>query len=462
MSDIISSGNKQDKWVLKVTDLLNWLNENKSAVLVAGDNITLEPQSDGTIEISASGGGGDVTDVQLDGTSILDQDGIANITSMSGATAQANGAKGLVPTPLIADKDKFLKGDGTWANASNVGALNDLSDVNISSPTDGQALKYDAINQRWINDNDDGGNVDDVEVNGVSVVDSNKIAQIISYKEVTQQEYDLLSQEEKMNGVAYFIKDAGLPDRTSIYSPIIYSLEERCIGVWTDGKPLYQKTIVTQNTTINTEITIDVASLNIDTCVDIFGNYSRIVTSETPTIVITNIFNDSQAPNNNLYYSYLKYADNFKLISYKIQFGSSYDTTDKQVITLQYTKTTDVAGQGNFGQDGIPTVHFDGNEKVIGTWFGETLYQKTCQFTCQTNSTKYELPEDVVIHNIFGTISDNNDRQCIHVGFNGGTIDFVRVYQEYEGGTNGIHLQNSYFASRPKASITIQYTKTSS
>ena len=34
----------------------------------------------------------------------------------TGATSQANGGHGLVPAPLIADKDKFLKGDGTWAN----------------------------------------------------------------------------------------------------------------------------------------------------------------------------------------------------------------------------------------------------------------------------------------------------------------------------------------------------------
>ena len=455
MSDIISSGNKQDKWILKVTDLLNWLNENKSAVLVAGDNITLEPQSDGTIEISASGGGGDgdVTDVQLDGTSILDQDGIANITSMSGATAQANGAKGLVPTPLIADKDKFLKGDGTWANASNVGALNDLSDVNISSPTDGQALKYDATNQRWINDNVGENNVDDVEVNGVSVVDSNKIAQIISYKEVTQQEYDLLSQEEKMNGVAYFIKDAGLPDRTSIYSPIIYSLDERCIGVYVDGKPLYQKSYIVTPTASSGSF--DITTLYVDKLIYCSGAFTR------NGVQMKELSFRTETPSYNNYYVCAELNTQSNLLTWGIG-GYSYSEINEIRITIQYTKTTDVAGQGNWGQDGIPTVHFDGNEKVIGTWFGETLYQKTCQFTCQTNSTKYELPEDVVIHNIFGTISDNNDRQCIHVGFNGGTVDFVRVYQEYEGGTNGIHIQNSYFASRPKASITIQYTKASS
>ncbi len=39
------------------------------------------------------------------------------IAVMVGATATTNGAKGLVPTPMIADRNKFLRGDGTWAEA---------------------------------------------------------------------------------------------------------------------------------------------------------------------------------------------------------------------------------------------------------------------------------------------------------------------------------------------------------
>ena len=34
--------------------------------------------------------------------------------AFTGATADAAGTKGLVPAPAIADKDKFLKGDGTF------------------------------------------------------------------------------------------------------------------------------------------------------------------------------------------------------------------------------------------------------------------------------------------------------------------------------------------------------------
>jgi hypothetical protein len=49
------------------------------------------------------------------------------IATMIGATASSNGAKGLVPAPMIADKDNFLRGDGTWANPNT--AVDDVYSV---------------------------------------------------------------------------------------------------------------------------------------------------------------------------------------------------------------------------------------------------------------------------------------------------------------------------------------------
>lgn len=50
-----------------------------------------------------------------DGLSFDSNDAVT-VDEMVGATSQANGESGAVPQPLIADKDKFLKGDGTWSN----------------------------------------------------------------------------------------------------------------------------------------------------------------------------------------------------------------------------------------------------------------------------------------------------------------------------------------------------------
>lgn len=43
-----------------------------------------------------------------------------SIDDMTGATSSADGEHGLVPAPLIADREKFLRGDGTWANVHTV------------------------------------------------------------------------------------------------------------------------------------------------------------------------------------------------------------------------------------------------------------------------------------------------------------------------------------------------------
>lgn len=41
-----------------------------------------------------------------------------NIDIMVGATNSSSGTKGLVPAPTVADKDNFLKGNGTWSTPS--------------------------------------------------------------------------------------------------------------------------------------------------------------------------------------------------------------------------------------------------------------------------------------------------------------------------------------------------------
>ena len=71
------------------------------------------------------------TDPTAEGTAVAfidsltqDADGVVTATkktvkAMVGATSSAAGAAGLVPAPAAADKDKFLKGDGTYGTPAN-------------------------------------------------------------------------------------------------------------------------------------------------------------------------------------------------------------------------------------------------------------------------------------------------------------------------------------------------------
>ena len=53
---------------------------------------------------------------------------VATNADMTGATAQAAGAKGMAPAPSAGDNVKFLRGDGTWASVQ-VTTVNHYVDV---------------------------------------------------------------------------------------------------------------------------------------------------------------------------------------------------------------------------------------------------------------------------------------------------------------------------------------------
>ena len=101
--------------------------------------------------------------------------------------------------------------DANLGGGGGSSSLAGLSDVNLTTPSDGQVLTYDSNSSKWVNANGGGGGGDvmDVEVNGVSVVDGNKVAKITSYKEVTQAQYNALPATKLTDGIAYFIKDGG-------------------------------------------------------------------------------------------------------------------------------------------------------------------------------------------------------------------------------------------------------------
>ena len=119
------------------------------------------------VDTGVGAGGGGVTDyndltsrpqinsVLLTGNKSAAALGLATDAAMTGASSGSAGAKGLVPAPAAGDQGKFLRGDGTWQ--SEVDTLTGLTDTNISTPTDGQVLKYDSASSKWVNGNGGGG-----------------------------------------------------------------------------------------------------------------------------------------------------------------------------------------------------------------------------------------------------------------------------------------------------------------
>lgn len=153
------------------------------------------------------------------------------------------------------------------------------------------------------------------------------------------------------------------------YPPIIYSDEEREVGVWRNGKPLYEKTLIPTLLTSDTADE-DFTIPNVDEIVSCDGrisNAANTLCTTTPFMVVDAYRCGFQAN-----------VLNSTTVRCRSYFGSQSSSYKIKTITLRYTKTTDVAGSGKWTTQGTPTHHYSTNEQVIGTWVdGKPLYEKT-------------------------------------------------------------------------------------
>lgn len=178
----------------------------------------------------------------------------------------------------------------------------------------------------------------------------------------------------------------------SKFQPVIYSTEEREIGVWTDGKPLYEKTIDCGALPNNTTKTVSHGISNFEHMV----GYSGVA-------FMPNI-NDIPIP----FVHNASLGDNvcFFIDSSEITLRTSSDKSGytASYITLRYTKTSDVAGSGTWTPQGVPTHHYSTDEQVVGTWNGETLYERMFEvshtFTQGDNDIELQSNVDFVSSDI--------------------------------------------------------------
>lgn len=439
-------------------------------------------------ELYAPSGSGGVMDVQVDGVSVV-SGGVATIDTMIGATTAAAGAKGLVPAPLAGDEDKYLKGDGTWAAVqAGAGALSGLSDVDLTTPTDGQALVYDETNDVWVNGNVSGGGGGTEAGSGVFIDTTNIIQEFVSVKNTTatytaSQDCAIVYSLSRASGNSNYVKvdsvtvmegydsngvgvETGLlyvktgqvvdfkstynsnTDGYTVYgvtthilqTALIYSEEEREVGVWTDGKPLYQRTFdlgsdtpISYNTLTNT--TIDASDMQ--TLVNVRGLNSSGVTNYSLMANISNNVIRLQTDRNG---------------------GEAY----VRYLTLQYTKTTDTAGSGTWTTTGEYAHHYSTSEKVVGTWIdGKPLYEKCIDGGTLPNNTSKSIAHGISnlgdVIECKGWARNGSDRHVIPI-VNSANANYQVGF--YINDTNIIVADNYNYSGYTTSYFIIRYTKT--
>lgn len=170
------------------------------------------------------------------------------------------------------------------------------------------------------------------------------------------------------------------------FSPYIYSLEEREVGVFTDGKPLYQKTIFKDynSSFVGSEITWNHGIANIDTCVDFIASANFAGSSQKNRLQPYQ-YNQNQTPVRGAT-TILCYGFNQTNTVWEIGSIWASNAYSKLVVTLFYTKTTDTPGSGHYTTNGGETHHYSLTEQVIGTWMDKPLYEKTYHYTGTLNA----------------------------------------------------------------------------
>ena len=242
------------------------------------------------------------------------------------------------------------------------------------------------------------------------------------------------------------------------FTPVIYSTEEREVGVWTDNKPLYQKTWVLNNEILlnSNGVTInEIDASMVEHLVSCYGNYQPLSNTKSIPVLVWKY-------NNSWYYgsSIAAYVD---------------------TITLLYTKTADVAGSGEYNTLGVPNVHCDNTEKVIGTWFGETLYERTLNIgSISSANDGYVIGDKATLKikdcvELYGkcTYETNGEKQTIALPNYNTSTYYIRIYYESDlgimlnipslNGKAGIWFEYSNDAFQYYNNdiyVTIRYTKT--
>lgn len=191
-------------------------------------------------------------------------------------------------------------------------------------------------------------------------------------------------------------------------APMIYSTEEREVGVWVDDKPLYQKTfdLTSQALTDNTWNNGILGTTGIS--IKSYKGYFNLGTGA--------IFPYEYYRNNSEFFTVVTDA-NASDINVRPNMNAGTPVY-AGIVTIWYTKDSDVAGSGSYGSLGVPMEHYDNTEKVVGTWFGETLYEKTVTFTAPSGNGNHTIMD----------LSGWNMSKLIDIESNGSYQDYLYTF----------------------------------
>lgn len=377
------------------------------------------------------GGGGGGSDVEItptlqSGTKIADFE----IDGVSGALYAPSGGGGASSQGVYIDKlifDTYVAGDGTYALLESIDNYDALLVCGYGASGDNPS---NFIMSQFVTK----AEFYTKKIALLATVTGSTRRIFIEFPDSTHVKTSSKEGDISLRFI-YGIKMSG-----NYFSPIIYSTEEREVGVWVDNKPLYQKTLIanyTSGVSSGAHVVESIADIEI---VKGFGSYV-----ESSGYVYTMPY--AEGTGTSFYY----YGGDVVLsIGSSVSFASG-----TLYLTIQYTKDSDTAGSGSYGSLGIPMEHYDDTERVVGTYFGDTLYKKTIRQTnIDGNPSDWTLIE---------TMSGVGKYVKSEASFKRGNMIYSQYYISimFDNSTKGLYyfIREMGSGARGNFEVTVYYTK---
>lgn len=349
---------------------------------------------------------------------------------------------------------------GLSSNSGGASSFNELDDVAINTQTlsNGQVPVYNSTTHKWENGEqsggssghtiiDDGGTSltqrDNLQFKGAYSEDNSANGKTVVnvVREMTKAEFDELTDAEKTGLINVKDITGGNDDR---FQPVIYSEEEREIGVWIDGKPLYQKTYE-----------IDVSTLVV---VSDWTTIDSTINGETMAGMEISVKHKTEYSSRFIAFrtDYVDPIPRFTIIQGAFKYFTDSSTFPYNnyvwTITIRYTKTTDQAGSGQWTPQGVPAHHYSTDEQIVGTWIdGSTIYEKTFVFSGVLVCSAYTWAKT--------SIDVDFDKVIQSEGIGDGTANVSIIAAKTSNGK--LQIMNLRNTTVGVVSATIQYTKSS-
>ena len=230
----------------------------------------------------------------------------------------------------------------------------------------------------------------------------------------------------------------------------LYSTDEKMIGQWIDGKPIYQKVVQTTIPSVGGDSTVSITSLSAENIILVRGIESNFDTAPA--------FNQYMSGGESGGFGSRIQVFTTTSTLYVRNIGYTNSVGHAIYVILQYTKTTDSAI--SIGDD----IDYSTEEKIVGTWIdSKPIYQRTWTGTITSNVSGFVelIPNFKTITNfesivrLDGIVKNETD-SWQHDYYSTERDSFRVLYRENQ---LQVYMGTSYPSKPITWYVTCQYTK---